>query len=588
MTARVFASVAFAAALTIAMASAEAQPVFQGQQIIGGPPPRDPRQAPAATGTASIKGRILAADTGRPLRRARVVATAPELGGENRQTSTNADGRYELKDLPAGRYTIAVNRSGYLQLRYGQRRPLEQGKPLQIADRQAVTDIDFSLPRMSLITGRVTDEVGEPISEAPIFAMRSMYFEGRRRLVPAGGPGARTDDAGQYRLLGLAPGTYYVMAMMRDSWTVVENGVEQTFGYAQTYFPGSMNINDARRVTVGVGQEVSNIDFGLVPGRAANISGTATDSRGRPLAGQSVGLVQEMRGPGMMMFMAGAPGARVEADGTFTMKNVPPGDYKLQVRTTVDGKTAGTQVQESAAAVVSVNGADLNVSLMTASGGSISGQVLTESGAAPTFQPERMRLIPRPINSDVDPRPTPGPGGPGGPGAFGGDSGRVRSNWSFAVTDVFSPARLRGTLPDGWAIKSILVDGRDIGDTPLDPRGEEISDVQVIVSDQVTTVTGRFADEKGAPVTDGTVIVFSEDAQKWSEDSRFVSAARPDQKGEYRIRGLPAGDYLAVALTYVEDGMWNDPEYLESLRASAQKVRLPEAGSQVLSLKLQP
>ena len=170
----------------------------------------------------------------------------------------------------------------------------------------------------------------------------------------------------------------------------------------------------------------------------------------------------------------------------------------------------------------------------------------------------------------------------------GGDSGRVRSNWSFTVTDLFSPARLRATLPDGWAIKTILVDGRDIGDTPFDAHGEEIQDVQVVVTDRVTTVTGRFADEKGAPVTDGTVIVFADDGQKWSEDSRFVAAARPDQKGEYRIRGLPAGDYLAVALTYVEDGMWNDPEYLESLRASAQKVRLPEAGSQVLSLKLLP
>ena len=585
MRARLFAPATFAA-LTMAAIPAFAQPTFQGQQIIGGQPPRDPRQAPAATGTASIKGRIFAADTGRPLRRARIVATAPELAGENRQTSTNADGRYELKDLPAGRYTITVNRSGYLQLRYGQRRPLEQGKPLQISDRQAVADIDFSLPRMSLITGRVTDEVGEPISEAMVFAMRSTYFEGRRRLVPAGSPGARTDDAGQYRLLGLAPGTYFVMASMRDSWTVVENGVEQTFGYAQTYFPGSMNVNDARRVTVGVGQEASNIDFGLVPGRAANVSGTATDSRGRPIAGQ-VSLVQEMRGPGMMMMMMGG-GARIEADGTFAIKNVPPGEYKLQVRTTVEGKVPGTQVQETAVLPLSVNGADaVGLSLMTSSGGSISGQVLSDSGAAPTFQPDRMRLLSRAVNSDTSPGP-PGPGGPpGGPGALG-DSGRVRSNWAFTVSDVFGPVRLRGTLPDGWAIKSILVDGRDVGDAPFDPKGDEISNVQVIVTDRVTTVSGQFADEKGAPVTEGTVVVFSEDSQKWSEDSRFVAAARPDQKGEYRIRGLPAGDYLAVALTYVEDGMWNDPEYLETLRASAQKVRLPEAGSQVLSLKLLP
>ena len=133
--------------------------------------------------------------------------------------------------------------------------------------------------------------------------------------------------------------------------------------------------------------------------------------RQRLQAGEYYGLI--LLSTAGMMFMAGAPGARVESDGTFAMKNVPPGDYKLQVRTTVDGKTPGAQVQAAAAAVVTVNGVDLSVSLMTTSGGSISGQVLTESGAAPTFQPERMRLFQRPINNDADPRPTPGPGGPG-------------------------------------------------------------------------------------------------------------------------------------------------------------------------------
>src|SRR5450631_1410103 len=99
-----------------------------------GPPPRD-RGVPAQTGTASVRGRVVGGDTGRPLRRARVTFSAPELGGEPRGTSTNLDGRYEVKDLPAGRYTIRVTRSGYLPLQYGQQRPLEQGKPLQVLDK---------------------------------------------------------------------------------------------------------------------------------------------------------------------------------------------------------------------------------------------------------------------------------------------------------------------------------------------------------------------------------------------------------------------------------------------------------------------
>src|SRR5690349_14522639 len=89
-------------------------------------PPRDPPRAPQA-GRAMIRGRILAADTRQPLTRARISLSAPELTGGARTTSTNREGRYEIGDLPAGRYTISVGRSGYLTLLYGQRRPLEQG-----------------------------------------------------------------------------------------------------------------------------------------------------------------------------------------------------------------------------------------------------------------------------------------------------------------------------------------------------------------------------------------------------------------------------------------------------------------------------
>src|SRR5205085_12418502 len=109
-------------------------------QVLPQSPARDPT-SPAKTGTATIRGRILATDTGRPLRRAQLRLTAPELGRDARTTSTDADGRYELTDLPAGRYTVTVTRSGFLSLRYGQRRPLEQGKPLQLLDAQVVEGV---------------------------------------------------------------------------------------------------------------------------------------------------------------------------------------------------------------------------------------------------------------------------------------------------------------------------------------------------------------------------------------------------------------------------------------------------------------
>jgi hypothetical protein len=116
--------------------------------------------------------------------------------------------------------------------------------------------------------------------------------------------------------------------------------------------------------------------------------------------------------------------------------------------------------------------------------------------------------------------------------------------------------------------------------------GEEFSGVQIVVSNNVTTVVGVLADDKGAPLTDGTAIVFAHDSDRWAEDSRFVRSARPDQQGQYQIKGLPAGEYLAVAVDYVQEGMWNDPEFLESLRRYAQRMTLNEGDAKSLGLKL--
>ena len=130
-------------------------------------------------------------------------------------------------------------------------------------------------------------------------------------------------------------------------------------------------------------------------------------------------------------------------------------------------------------------------------------------------------------------------------------------------------------------------DLRDVTDTAMEMKsGEELSGIQVIVTKNVTTVSGQLADEKGAPVVDGTVLLFADDSSKWWEDSRWVRAVRPDQQGRYEIKGLPPGEFLAVALTYVEDGIWNDPEYLESIRRYAQRLTLTEGGSQSPALKL--
>ena len=93
----------------------------------GEAPPRDTpagqQEAPPPSG--KISGRVLAANDGRPVRRARAYVSAPQLA-EGRATLTDDNGVFELTELPAGRYTLNVSKTGFVQLSYGQRRPLRR------------------------------------------------------------------------------------------------------------------------------------------------------------------------------------------------------------------------------------------------------------------------------------------------------------------------------------------------------------------------------------------------------------------------------------------------------------------------------
>jgi hypothetical protein len=107
--------------------------------------------------------------------------------------------------------------------------------------------------------------------------------------------------------------------------------------------------------------------------------------------------------------------------------------------------------------------------------------------------------------------------------------------------------------------------------------------VRVVLTNQPTQIRGALLEEKHQPA-DGTVVVFPEETSRWREDSRTVRAARPDQRGEFSIKGLPAGKYLIAAVDYVQDGLWYDPEFLAGLRPRAQPLSLAEAESKRIDL----
>jgi hypothetical protein len=169
------------------------------------------RPAPPATpapGTASISGTVKNAADDAPLARARVMALL-QGAAEPRVAITGTDGKYVLRDLPAGAYTITATRTGFAPYTFGQ--GLEAtGMPVRVAAAQQTTGIDLPLTAGGVIVGRILDEDGAPFAGASVDALITRTQNGNETLFSVAT--AQTDDRGEFRLFGLAPGSYYVSA----------------------------------------------------------------------------------------------------------------------------------------------------------------------------------------------------------------------------------------------------------------------------------------------------------------------------------------------------------------------------------------
>ena len=574
--------------------------------------PRDLPQPPK--GTAAIAGRVMAADTGRPVKRARVLVSGGSVGGGRggAGATTDEQGRYSITGLPAGNYTITASKSGFVDAVYGQRRPLQAGTPVQLADGQSAPGVDLRLTRGGVITGHVLDEDGEALPRALVTVQRYQYQRGERQLQPVGGD--QTDDRGQFRVFGLPPGDYYVSASAAGLEQLLGRGLQQLAagvaglggrggrgggpgapfgapaepeptGYAPTYFPGVVNAPDAGRVPVAPGQEVSGIDFqiqlvplatvtGIVVGadEGTNVLMTPQDAAGGPLA----------RLGGQLLM------GRVQADGAFSIASVPPGRYVAIARSGGGGRGGGAGDLRVGTQPVVVNGQNIDgITLALQPGITLSGNITVESSGTPAPADYSVFRIDAP---EVNPLPFAG-GGRGGP--LGG-GGRSEKNGSFMVPNLLpGPHYIRvsggGVLGAGqasWTVKSVTVGGQDVSDVPLDIKaGQNLENVSVVLTDRTTELSGTVRNGRNEGSAALTVIVFSAEAQYWRPQSRRINAARTDQSGTYHFRNLPPGDYLMVAVDDVEQGEWFDPAYLEKVRQDATRLSISEGEKKTQDLR---
>jgi hypothetical protein len=523
---------------------------------------------PQEVGTGLISGVVTSTAGGRPISNA-AMNVIQWVGGLGKQmpARTDAQGRFTLKDLPAGSYDVTARAEGHVSLRYGQRDPSDGPKRIELADGQQFTEANIVLPKFTAIEGQLMDEFGEPVPGVLVAPMQVAFAAGKTRLATA--PGTNnvqpTDDRGVFRIYGLAPGDYYLAAT-----TGPFAGPTNPPGFAVTFYPGTTNPQNAKAVHLDTGHDTLGVSFAMTPAPMSTVSGSVADADGKPVRA-SIRLFG-LSGGDVRSSMSAAIAA--DPDGRFTFRNVAPGSYVIQAYGPPAPGAGNIGRSAFGATVFDVTG-DRDDLKLVVKGVRMTGRVLFE-GTLPQPPVDRVLINMMPVEFVTSPAG-------GGPPAM-----TISPDWTFEILNMSGQRVVRPIVgAPGWMLKSVIVDGKDVTDTPIDFRNISggVSGVEITLTSNSGSIKGTVTAKDG-PAADATIIAFADDPSKWSFFSRFVSAGRPNAKGEFTLAGLPGGAYLVAVSPPGISPFSADPAVLEGLRKNALRVNVTDGGTATVTLTI--
>jgi protocatechuate 3,4-dioxygenase beta subunit len=537
--------------------------------------------------TARLSGTVVIAGTNRPISGANVVAA--RIGGplgEYRTTVTDGKGLFAFRDLAAGTYRVFAQHENYLSAEYGRRVIREPGPfdttgptgtPVTLADRQSAGPITIGMTPPGVIAGRVLDADGRPLRSVIVDALKARYLDGDRTLSSA--TWTQTDDRGEYRLFGLVPGSYYVSARApakpRISGVNVETprvpsiangnssllqvplspealtaGALDPFIYPVVYHPGTGDMSAAIALDVTAGATTTAATLSMMPAPAYRVRGRLT---GMPANGRAVRI--------------STSGASVETrDGTFELSGLPPGRY------VISGQAYESAPWLGGTTTVDVIGANVDdVSLSLQSSVAVSGSV-TIDGRAPTPADGILTVqILAPFN------------------LIGLGAQRVQPDGMFTFATVFPRQYTFRVTQAGkrpW-VKSATFGSEDATNTPFTVQRDNFNRrLEIALSTRTGTIAVQVLDEDRKPAA-GTLVVAVPDAVRRNRSSNFLTATT-DTQGRARLDSVAPGEYRLLASGDIDVNDWQNPEILRKYESRGELVRLAEAGSANVTVRVLP
>ena len=550
--------------LSLLLASA-CMPVEQTPVSSG--PPASPT---VPIGHSSIRGRLLELQTGEPVAGATVGASSEELR-IGRSTTTDTEGRYAFEALPAGRYLIITTKPEFLNWSHGQVRPSQWGAPVVLAERQVLEGVDVRMPRGAVVSGRITNSDGAPVSRALVTVGRWEAEHGQRRIHPVGygptrsGP-TTTDETGAFRVPGLPPGEY-VRGGQRGGERRLNGGATapRTCDRLRDHL---LSGHDAD--SLGADAEARPWAGGRLGRCGARLRPSRDDQRRGDHASRDPRDRRPRLGHGAAERSARRHGGeRPDTPGWHLQRawrtaRGGPGRASLWERPTPDEPAAFPF------AIVTVDGADVSgVRLLPPPPVTIRGHVSrAESASQPLPKPGDIRIGAGAWDIDD--------GWLGLGASAGGPLQIVKSDYTFALP--ITPGRFSVTAHAvGWHVDTVTLNGRDVSERQIDAARDGLTGIEIVLTDRVQTLTDTAVDDRGAGMGEDVVIAFPQDQSRWQAPfTRRFGLARPGADGRFTITDLPAGDYYVIALDRVGDNVnvLQDPELLERVRPRASTCSL--------------
>lgn len=475
---------------------------------------------------AVVRGRVTAREDGRPLRNALLTLASGFPTGE-RYVVTDTRGVYEFKGVVPGRYEVWCSKAGYLSASVA-----TAGLRVGREDREG---LDFRLLRSAAISGRVRDEDGEPLAGVTVSVVADSYGQGRRaRPLQAQ---VRTSQDGRYRLFGLPPGRYWVMAHFERT----------EFGYAPLFYFNTIAPAEARPVDVAAGSDVDGVDFHMRRAmRLARLAGRVVDERMRPAEKGSVTATLADVDLGQL-----ASGS-IQRDGQFEIRGLVPGRYIL----TIGVPNQNTMIRE-----VYV-GAETNfVTIWMSPGATVRGRV--------AFAGDRTALRDRFVDLL----------------GWSSSLGAIERDLTFEVKNVQpglyhagvrarrgvgDPALTDGSDP--FYVATVLAGRSDVTETGISVAERQGPlNVEVVLGRDGGTVKGELRGEAGQTLAESFVVLAPADL-RYRSSSRHFKSVGTDDRGRFTVRGIIPGTYLIFPWPYGSVYNLLRPELFARLEKYAIKV----------------